>query len=389
MRLFHISDIHLGRQLHGYSLQEEQRAVLRQIMDVAGQEKPDALLICGDIYDRSVPSGEAMGLFDEFLVGLGNLPFQLPVLIIAGNHDSPERLRYGREFLREHQIYISVLPPQREQEHLEKVTLRDEQGAVHFYLLPFFRPGMVRHYLPEEAAAGEESILRALLERENINWQERNVLLSHQFYHSDRDPLRCQSEQPRLAIGGLDGVDSRLVKDFDYVALGHLHSPQSVGSNTIRYCGTPLAYSVSEAGQQKSITVIELGRKGEPPKISMRPLVPKRRVRCLRGTLGELVKQAGDSCVTDYVSLTLTQEEVPENLRQLLEPYYSAILEIVVDNERSRRLLEEIPEETVSREQEPGELFAQFFEETQGREMNEEEKALLREIICERGEESD
>ncbi len=389
MKLFQISDLHLGKQLHGYSLLDEQKYILQQIVERAQEERPDVLLVCGDIYDRSVPSGEAMALFDEFLVKLGGLPFTLPVLVIAGNHDSPERLRYGRDFLRAHHIYISVLPPQSREEHLEKVVLEDEWGFVNFYLLPFVRPGMVRHYMPEEAARGEESIICNLLGQEDIKEEERNVLLSHQFYISGgKLPERCDSEQPRVNVGGLDAVDCSAVDVFDYVALGHIHSPQEIGKEGIRYCGSPLQYSVSEAGQKKGILVAELREKGSRADIRQIPLTPLREIKCLRGSLEELIAQAGQGNGEDYVSLTVTQEEIPDQLRQLLEPYYKGILEIVVDNARSRHILEESQEAIDYQEMSPDQAFRLFFRETQGRDMSEEEFSLLQEIIRE-GEEDE
>ncbi len=381
MKLFHLSDLHLGKQLHGYSLLEEQRDILNQIITQAEAEKPDALLLCGDIYDRSVPSGEAMTLFDEFLVAVTQLPFQLPVCVIAGNHDSPERLNYANSFLRAHDIHVSVLPPQSEEERLQKVQLQDEQGVVNVYLLPFLRPGMVRHYMAEEAAEGEERIIRAIIEREKINRNERNVLLSHQFYvNQGTEPQRCDSEQVRANVGGLDAVDINAVEDFDYVALGHIHGGQNIGSKKIRYCGTPLQYSVSEAGQEKSITVVELGEKGCEPQIRYIPFEHKRNVRKLRGGLMELI-EAAKKYGEDYVSITFTEEEVPGNLKALLEPYYPGILEIQVDNARSRHILQENQGTDNYDELEPGEMFARFFEETQGRKLTEEETNVFQEIL--------
>lgn len=380
MYLFHISDLHLGKQLHGYSLLEEQRDILNQIYLAATEKKPEALLICGDIYDRSIPSGEAMSLFDEFLGKLSSLSNKPAILVIAGNHDSPERLRYGKDFLAAHSIYISVMPPQSQEEKLERVVLEDEFGSVNFYLLPFLRPGMVRHYMPEEAAAGETEIIRKLLQREKIDVSQRNVLLSHQFYQNGSQlPEISDSEQLRVNVGGLDGVSLEIVTDFDYVALGHIHKPQFMDGEHIRYSGTPLPYSVSEAGQNKSITMVKLGDKAEGIEISTIPLKPLRGIQSLRGTMEELTKKAQQGVVRDYVSITLTQEELPEQPRYLLEPYYENILEILVDNLRSSYMLEEPAADY--QQLSPQQSFEYFFMETQGREMTEEEQNLLREII--------
>lgn len=381
MKLFHISDLHLGKQLHGYSLLEDQRDMLRQIVEYAEEERPDALLICGDVYDRSVPSGEAMMLFDEFLVLLSKLSFSLPVLIIAGNHDSPERLNYANSFLRMHDIHVSVLPPQNQDERLKKLELWDEYGKVNLYMLPFVRRGMVRHYMPEEAGEGEESIISSLLKREKIDWKERNVLLSHQFYINEgKEPISCDSEQVRTVVGGLDAVDIRVVSEFDYVALGHIHKGQKIGTEQVRYSGTPMPYSVSEAGQEKALLVVELGEKGKSPLVRPIPFVQKHEVRKLRGDLKELIRQS-EQYGTDYVSLTCTEEEVPGNLKALLEPYYSGILEIIVDNRKSRHILKEHEESENCDSLNPGDMFARFFEETQGRVLTEEENVIFQEIL--------
>ncbi|WP_243009216.1 exonuclease subunit SbcD [Clostridium sp. AM58-1XD] len=227
MKLFHLSDLHIGKQLNGYSLRENQEAVLRQIVEAAGEQKPDAILICGDIYDKSVPSGEACDIFNHFLEELADIRTQIPVLIIAGNHDSPERLRFASSFLERHKIYISVLPPEEKGEYLKKITLYDEHGPVNFYMLPFMRPGYVRQMIEEERkeqgkgglkSFGYDEAVKAVLDREFIAEKERNVLLSHQFYiWGDKHPDTCDSELAAAAAGGLDSIDIKAVSAFDYV----------------------------------------------------------------------------------------------------------------------------------------------------------------------------
>ncbi|MDD7402524.1 MAG: exonuclease SbcCD subunit D [Butyribacter sp.] len=386
MKFFHLSDLHFGKMLHGYDLVEEQQAMIKSITEMAEKEQPDAIVVAGDIYDRSVPSATAMTLLEDLFLALDELSQRqkpIEVLIIAGNHDSAMRLSYGSAFLERHHIHIAVLPPQQEEEHICKIVLQDESGNVNFYLLPYTKPGMVRHLPGTDEIQTSNDAVSYLLQREKINWEERNVLVSHQFYAAaGKEPQQCDSESPRLFVGGLDIVDTNLIKDFDYVALGHIHSPQKMGDEHIRYCGTLFPYSVSEAAQEKSIGVVELGKKGE---VSYRtlPVIPFRSVRKLRGNLSELI-QSGEVC-HDYVSITLTDEEILERPKEQLERYYDHILEIRVENTRTKKIMEE---ETVDiQESTPLEAFRTFFKDSTGREMNAAEEEKLEKILEEAGEE--
>lgn len=383
MKFFHLSDLHFGKQLHGYDLIEEQRAVINGIVQAAEKEKPDAILIAGDIYDKAMPSGSAMTLLEELFLGLNALSAERPVeiIVVAGNHDSAPRLRYGSAFLKRHHIHIAVFPPQEEGEFLQRVTLADEQGEIEVYLLPYVSAGMLRHLAGGEMLHSTEEAVRFLLNREKIDWNRRNILVSHQFYlYGGKEPEQCDSETPRLYVGGLDSVPTTVVEKFDYVALGHIHSPQDLGSERIRYCGTPYPYSVSEVGQEKSITVVELGKKGSLSR-SFLPLQPLRQVRSVRGRLEEVAGQVGDKVCHDYVSITLTDEEPLNAPRDYLEHYYDYILEIRLDNARSRKILEEETEDF--KELTPQEAFAAFFEDMTGREMTREEETLLQSILQE------
>ncbi len=384
MKFFHLSDLHFGKQLHGYDLTEEQRKCVRDMIDAAAKELPDAVVIAGDIYDRSVPSGSAMTLLEELFAGLDGISQKrkpIEILVIAGNHDSPQRLQYGSTFLKRHHIHIAVFPPQEENGRMQKVTLQDEYGAVHFYLLPYTRPGMLRHMMPERDAVTAQDAVRYLLGREEIDWEERNVFVSHQFYMSQgKSPQSCDSESPCLSVGGLDSVDAALVEKFDYVALGHLHSPQKVGEGMVRYCGTPYPYSVSEAGQDKSVTVVELGKKGEVS-IRLLPFLQERNVIRVRGTLKEVTQRCGDGICHDYASIVLTDEEALDAPKDYLEHYYDHILEIQVDNSRMRRIQKE--EMSDVRELTPGEAFAGFFHDIAGRPMEEQEARAFEMILKE------
>lgn len=390
MKFFHLSDLHFGKQLNGYDLEREQRGCMQEIVEAARQEQPDAIVIAGDIYDRSVPSGNAMSVLEDFFIAIdaisgergslenGQKPIE--ILVIAGNHDSAQRLQYGSAFLERHHIHIAVLPPQDERERLKCVTLQDTFGEVHFYLLPYTRSGMLRHYAPDEALADTQSAVRYLLQREKIDWSERNILVSHQFYiQGERLPEQCDSEAPCLAIGGLDAVDTAVIDGFDYAALGHIHSPQSMGSERLRYCGTPYPYSVSESGQEKSITVVELQEKGNV-QIRCLPFHAERTVKRLRGTLEELTHEKDGIC-EDYVSIVLTDEEVLESPKEHLEHYYRHILEIQADDRRMESIWEEETEDI--RELTPLEAFSLFFSDVTGRSMNERETEVLQEILRE------
>lgn len=388
MKFLHLSDLHFGKIMHGYELLEEQRDLLRHIIEVAEQEEPDAIVIAGDIYDRTIPSAAAMTLLEEFFLALDSISVrkkQIEVLVIAGNHDSAQRLSYGSSFLARHHIHIAVFPPQEEGERLQKVTLQDAFGAVHFYLLPYTKPGMLRHLPGAEKIQNSNDAIRFLLQQETIDWNQRNVLISHQFYaNAGREPVQCDSETPRLYVGGLDIVDVGLVKEFDYVALGHIHSPQDMGQPNIRYCGTLYPYSVSEAEQVKYITVVELEEKG---KVVCRhlPVTPLRRVRRLFGTLAELTQE--EKVCHEYVSITLTDEDMVERPKEYLEHFYDHILEIQVENTRTKRLLQE--EAVPIGESTPFEAFQTFFLDMSGREMNEQEKERFLKILEEVEEEQE
>lgn len=381
MKFFHLSDLHFGKQLHGYDLTELHRDFIKQLSECAIEENPDAILISGDIYDKSVPSASAMTLLDELLVALKGYT----VLIIAGNHDSAERLKYGQKFLEENNIHISVMPPQSEEERLKKVTLYDEFGEVNFYMLPFIKPGMVRTFMPEEASLGEEAVIKKLLDVEKVDKESRNVILSHQFYvNCGNSPKLCESEQSVAIVGGLDAVDISVLSDFDYAALGHIHGAQKIGKECFRYCGTPLKYSVSEAGHEKSVTIVNIKEKGKEPEIRTIPIKHKRDVRKIKGSLKEIIESADEKVKQDYVSITITDEEIPDKVKDMLEGYYDNILEVIIDNIKNRKILEEeIPD---LKQMTPYESFFAFFNEAAGREMDESEIKLFKDILKEIGE---
>lgn len=396
MKLFHLSDLHIGKLLCGYSLRENQERVLSRIVAYAQEEHPDAILICGDIYDKSAPSGEAYVMFDRFLEALSEIRPRIPVFIIAGNHDSPERLSYASAFLEKHSIYLSVFPPVREDEYLKKITLEDEYGPVDFYLLPFLKPGYLRPLLPEGSAFSYEEAVRFLLSREKIDSGRRNVILSHQFYTAGQsEPEICDSEIAVAMAGGLDKIDISVLDAFDYAALGHLHGSQKVGRMSARYCGTPYKYSVSEERHHKAVTVVELGEKGEEPQLRFLPLSGLQDVRRLRGTLEEVLAaaesaapspSAGQPSVSgvchDFVSVTITDEQEPYRIRERLEERYDHLLELRVDNARTRARMAESGTEN-DPAPEPMEAFRQFYETVNHTPLPEEGERVMKRLIRE------
>ena len=380
MKFFHLSDLHIGKQLHRYNLKEDQQVILKEVITYAKELRPDAIVIAGDIYDKSVPSAEAVNVFDEFLTDLSEITPEIPILIISGNHDSPDRLKYASEILKRHHIYLAGNVPERPEEHIEKVTLHDAYGEVDFYLLPFMKPAYVKNIFVDGTPETYSDAVKEIIKREKIDYKDkRNVLVSHQFYVGEKaeSPETCDSEV--FSVGGIDNVDIGSVKEFDYVALGHLHGAQCIGKPEIRYCGTLLKYSVSESTQNKSLTVVTLKAKGEKPEIENYPLHPLRDVRKKKGTLDEIIKESRETEKDDYISITLTDEIDPYKPKEQLERIFSHILEIRVDNQRTRTKLKEMDEELVMKD--PFTSFAEFYKEMQGREMNGEEDTIMKEIF--------
>lgn len=410
MRFFHLSDLHIGKQLHHYNLKEEQVHILNQVVALAEEMRPDAIMIAGDIYDKSVPSAEAVTIFDDFLTKLSQIEPAIPVLIISGNHDNAKRLQYASGILKSHHIYLAGSAPQTEEEYLSKLTFQDEYGDVDVYMLPFFKPSYVRGVFQKQEVRNLEDAeegsgldnacsvsgtddegnedkwsddythtLKRLLERENIDFaNRRNILISHQFYGGKVLPETCDSES--ICVGGLDNIDSTAVEDFDYVALGHLHGKQSVGKPYIRYCGTLLKYSVSESEHKKTLSYVTLKEKGSEPEITELPLSPLRDVRRKRGTLKELLDEAKNEERDDYVSITLTDEVEPYHPKEQLSEVYDHILEIRIDNTRTRRKLSEFEDEKIEMKS-PMEAFEDFYSQMQGRKMDEEETKIMKKIF--------
>ena len=380
MKFFHLSDLHIGKQLNHYNLKEDQAFILNQLVEKALELRPDAIVIAGDIYDKSIPSAEAVTVFDDFLTKISQIKPSIPVFIIAGNHDSAERLDFANSILAKHNVFIAGLPPRDKEEYLKKVTLNDEFGEVNFYLLPFLKPAYIRHIFEDGEITSYDDAVRKIIERENIDYTKRNVLISHQFFtFKGLKPETCDSEISLISVGGLDNVDVCAVKDFDYVALGHIHGPQKIGYEHIRYAGTLLKYSVSERNHNKSLTVVNMQNKGFAIKIEQIKLKPLRDLRLEEGLLEEIISRATKDNKDDYVSVILKDEIDQYKPKEQLENVYSHILEIRVDNSRTRSRLEATSEKVEI--DNPVTAFEKFFFDMQSREMTEDERKAIVEII--------
>lgn len=370
MKLIHLSDLHLGKRVCEMSMLEDQEYILREILGIVADTRPDALLISGDVYDKSVPSAEAVTVFDDFLCRLAAR--KLPVLIISGNHDSPERLSFGGRLMQGSGIHISPVYDG----NIRPITLRDGFGEVHFWLLPFLKPVHVRSVFPEENIESYTDACAAAVAHMPLNKEERNVILVHQFVTGAET---CGSEE--LSVGGTDNVDASVFADFDYVALGHIHRPQNGGSNKIRYCGTPLKYSLSEVDHHKSVTLVELGAKGELH-LELIPLHPKHDLREIRGSFAQLTDMDyyKNTAAEDYLHIILTDEEdIPEAAGKL-RAIYPNYLHISYDNTRTRTDQVVDCAENVQRKSKL-ELFDELYQLQNNQPMSDTQRFFLQELM--------
>lgn len=378
MKFFHLSDLHIGLKLMNRDLREEQMDILRQVTDLAREEQPDVVVIAGDIYDKAVPAAEAVEVFDSFITELKRAVPEAEMMLISGNHDSGLRLNCFREILDEQKVHMIGLPPRREEEYIEKVTFQDEFGPVNFYLLPFVKPSMVKQIVGVDENGNNlsyDATLHKLIAREEVNTTERNVLVSHQFYlpvGENAESVERMDSEIRT-VGNIDAVASDVLEAFDYAALGHIHKPMKVGSELYRYCGTPLACSVSEVGQQKGVIMVEIGEKDSKTsvKITVLPLKPLREVRIIKGSLEEVLAQACEDFVTviltDRVDLDIM--DMQDRIRMAF-PYLLEIRrEVLRKADYSEQLM-------VEKEQDPFELCCSFLKD-----LDDEEKTILRDVI--------
>lgn len=370
MKFIHLSDLHIGKRVNEFSMLEDQKYILAQILELVEMERADGVILAGDLYDKPVPPAEAVRVLDAFLTRLAEMG--MPVFAVSGNHDSAERVAFGAQLFSGRGVYVSPVYDGK----VEYISQRDSFGEVRVYLLPFVKPAVVRHVFEEEEIDSYQDAVRAAVEHMEVDPAVRNVLVAHQFVTG---AARCESEE--ILVGGLDNVDAAVFDQFDYVALGHIHSPQHVGRETVRYCGTPLKYSFSEAGQEKSVTVVELGDKGDVG-IRKIPLKPLRDMRRIRGSYMEVTDRAfyQDMNMEDYVQITLTDEEdVPDGM-QKLRVIYPNLMRLEYDNTRTRESGDVNGACEVEQKSEL-ELFGEFYELQNNQAMSGKQEAFVRRLI--------
>ncbi len=374
MKLMHLSDLHIGKRVNEYNLMEDQKFILNKILGIIDETKPDAVLIAGDVYDKSMPSADAVELFDWFLSSIAGR--KIPCLVISGNHDSPERIAFGSTIMSGQGIYMSPVFDGT----IGKVTLTDDHGAVHIYRIPFVKPAHVRACYPDEAVESFDEAMASVLDKIQVDANERNVLMVHQFITgSGTEPERSESEA--ITVGGTDNINMKLFDAYDYVALGHLHKAQSVGRETVRYSGSPLKYSFSECRHEKSVTLVHLGRKGEVS-IEKIPLIPIRDMREIKGPISEILsKDTYEGTNTDdYVRVILTDEDEVIDAIGQVKSVYPHVMRLEFDNLRSRTVNTKTAADNIDEKSELS-LFAEFYKLQNLVEPDDEKMAIVSEIF--------
>ena len=371
MKLMHLSDLHLGKRVNEFSMLEDQTYILNKIIHIIDEEQPSGIILAGDIYDKSIPPAEAVELFDDFLYKLSQR--ELNVFIISGNHDSAERIAFGSRLFDKSGIHLSPVY----NGNISPIELSDDFGNINIYMLPFIKPVHVRRYFPDEEISSYTDAMSIVINNMHIDTDARNILVTHQFVTGSS---RTESED--ISVGGSDNVDASVFKDFDYVALGHIHRSQSCGSEYIRYCGTPLKYSFSEANDTKSITVIDIKEKGNI-KLDFIPLTPLRDMVEIKGKYNEIMLKdfyEGSTLRNDYLHITLTDEDDIQDVITKLRVVYKNIMKLDYDNQRTRNsaeinLINDIESKS------PLELFDIFYESRNGQHLNDIQKDFMKNII--------
>ena len=370
MKFVHLSDLHLGKRVNEYSMLEDQEYILTKIINIIDDEKPSGVIIAGDVYDKSIPSAEAVQMFDDFLTRLAKR--NLRVFVISGNHDSPERMSFGYRLMNQSGIHISQVYDGK----IEPFVIKDEHGVINVYMLPFVKPAHVKRFSDESIESYTDAIRVAIAEMK-VDQSARNLLITHQFITG-----ATRSESEDISVGGSDNVDVSVFDGFDYVALGHIHSPQNCTSDRVRYCGTPLKYSFSEAKDNKSITVVELEEKG---KLSVKTvsLVPMRDMVEIKGRYNEIMLKSfyeNTSYQEDYIHITLTDEEDIVDAIGKLRTVYHNLMKLDYDNKRTRSVAQ-IDGAVDVEAKTPIELFSDFYELQNNQPMSEEQKAFVEALI--------
>ena len=378
MKIIHLADLHIGKRVNEFSMIDDQKYILNQILEIIDKEKPDAVIIAGDVYDKQVPSIEAVELLDSFISDISKR--KTTTFIISGNHDSAERLAFGSSLMAMGKIYISPVYNGK----ISKYTLKDDFGSANFYLLPFVKPYHVKRFFPDEKIESYTDAIKVVVDNLKLDTSEINILIAHQFVTG---ASRTESEE--ISVGGLDNVDASVFEDFDYVALGHIHRPQKIGTERIRYCGTPLKYSFSEVNDTKSVSIIEINSK-EDFNLRTIPLIPKRDMRKIRGTYEELITKTSyeNTNTDDYIHVTLTDEFNVVDAIQKLRVIYKNIMKLEYDNMRTRESRKINLDDMVIENKNPLEIFSEFYKLQNNKEMNDEQKEIIKKIMEEVWEEN-
>ena len=378
MKIIHLADLHIGKRVNEFSMIDDQKYILNQILEIIDKEKPDAVIIAGDVYDKQVPSIEAVELLDSFISDISKR--KTTTFIISGNHDSAERLAFGSTLMAMGKIYISPVYNGK----ISKYTLKDDFGSANFYLLPFVKPSHVKRFFPDEKIESYTDAIKVVVDNLKLDTSEINILIAHQFVTG---ASRTESEE--ISVGGLDNVDASVFEDFDYVALGHIHRPQKIGTERIRYCGTPLKYSFSEVNDTKSVSIIEINSK-EDFNLRVIPLIPKRDMRKIRGTYEELTTKTSyeNTNTDDYIHVTLTDEFNVADAIQKLRVIYKNIMKLEYDNMRTRESRKINLDDMVIENKNPLEIFSEFYKLQNNKEMNDEQKEIIKKIMEEVWEEN-
>lgn len=370
MKFLHLSDLHLGKNLNGFSLYQDQAYILNQVVQIAQNEQIEAVIIAGDIFDKSVPNSQAIQLFDEFLTSWAEL--NLPVFIISGNHDNAQRVAFGANLFKQNNIFISPVY----NGNISPITLEDNFGKINFYLLPFLKPTTVRNFFPDEEITSYNQAIEVALKNISLNTNERNILIAHQFVTG---AYICDSED--IVVGGIDNIDANLFQDFDYVALGHLHTPQTILRESIRYCGTLLKYSFSEINQEKSLTLVDFSTKSDI-NIKTIPLKPLHDMRKLKGSYADLTLKSNyeHTNTTDYLAIILTdKEDIPDAINRL-RSIYPNIMQLSYENTRSK-ISQQLENIDIHNLKSPLTLFKEFYTQQNNQDLNTEQNAILEELI--------
>lgn len=381
MKLMHLSDLHLGKLALEQSMIDDQKYILNQIIDIVKKEKVDIVLIAGDVYDKSIPTIEAVNLFSNFLTKLYKL--KVLVFVISGNHDSKDRLSFGNELFVDNGIYIEGIF----NGNLRCETANDKYGKLNIYMLPFIKPVEIKRFYPDEIIDTYEDAIKCILKHSSINKNERNIIMVHQFVTSlGEDVIRSDSES--ISLGGIDNIDVTLFKDFDYVAMGHIHGPQKVGRETVRYSGSPLKYSFSEVNQKKSVCIIEFNSK-EDINISKIPLIPIKDMRVIKGPFDKLISKeiVNLENKNDYLDVILTDDDYIINAIGKLRKFYPNILKLEYENKiSSNEVLDNIDIDKSNMS--PIDLFSEFYKMQNGIELSVKKKKIIEEVIKEVNDEA-